>query len=204
MEEESTRDKIVSATLEIMKTEGLENLTLRSLGARLHMHHTAIYRYFATKDDLLSAVFVRLAASILYEAADTTIEPRARLRQLCFGLRGMFHTYPSLAPAVVLTAGTLPQAQSFQLQIVGMLRELGVAESNVARCYQALETHVIGGSYYDFTSAPDHLSQRRARYRSANDASLDEKSRRDSDIDALNEATFIWVLDLILDGAVAN
>ena len=116
----------------------------------------------------------------------------------------MFHSYPSLARAVVVTAGSLPQAQAFQVQIVGMLREMGVAESDLARSYQALETHVIGGSYYDYTSAPDHLSQRRARYREANDVSLDQFARKDSDIDDLNETTFMWVLDLILDGAVRN
>ena len=168
------------------------------------MHHTALYRYFSTKDDLLSAVFVRLAEGILHDTAASSAPPRERLRQLCSGLRGMFHSYPSLAPAVVVTAGSLPQAQAFQVQIVGMLREMGVAESDLARSYQALETHEIGGSYYDYTSAPDHLSQRRTRYREANDVSLDQFARKDSDIDDLNETTFMWVLDLILDGAVRN
>ena len=42
------------------------------------------------------------------------------------------------------------------------------------------------------------------RYREANDESLDQFSRKDVDIDALNEATFTWVLDLILDGAVRH
>ncbi len=168
------------------------------------MHHTALYRYFSTKDDLLSAVFVRLSEGILHDTAASSAPLRERLRQLCSGLRGMFHSYPSLAPAVVVTAGSLPQAQAFQVQIVGMLREMGVAESDLVRSYQALETHVIGGSYYDYTSAPDHLSQRRTRYREANDGSLDQFSRKDADIDALNEATFAWVLDLILDGAIRH
>ena len=156
------------------------------------------------KTIFLSAVFVRLAEGILHDTAASSAPPRERLRQLCSGLRGMFHSYPSLARAVVVTAGSLPQAQAFQVQIVGMLREMGVAESDLARSYQALETHVSGGSYYDYTSAPDHLSQRRTRYREANDVSLDQFARKDSDIDDLNETTFMWVLDLILDGAVRN
>ena len=150
------------------------------------MHHTALYRYFSTKDDLLSAVFVRLAEGILHDT-------KGRLLSCAMGNL-----------IVLVTAGSLPQAQAFQVQIVGMLREMGVAESDLARSYQALETHVIGGSYYDYTSAPDHLSQRRTRYREANDVSLDQFARKDSDIDDLNETTFMWVLDLILDGAVRN
>lgn len=202
VESVGARERLIDAAIESIQAEGLQHLTLRSLGASVHMHHTAIYRYFATKDALLAAVFVRLAEGILQQAASDDSAPSDRVRALCTGLRGMFHSYPGLVAAVVTTAGTLPHAQTFQSQVLSMLRDMGVADLDLATWYQALETHVIGSSYYDFAGAPAHLEQRRQRYRTSADVCLDDNARTIDDIDALNERAFMWALNALLDAAV--
>ena len=184
-----------------MDEHGLDRLTLRSLGASVHMHHTAIYRYFATKDDLLAAIFTAYAGDLLEKSARDPRPAGDRLRALCLGLRQTFREHSQLVPAVVMAGGSLPHANEFQGQVLAMLREMGVPEERLARTYQALETHVIGSSYYDFAASPHHLDQRRVRYRATTDAALDLHCRRTEDIDAMNEDAFSWVLDRMLDAA---
>ena len=52
-----TRNLILYAALELLKQEGLENLSLRELARRVDYSPAAIYEYFADKDALLTALF---------------------------------------------------------------------------------------------------------------------------------------------------
>ena len=66
-----TRDAIVAAARDLIRADGLEQLSLRRLGGELGVSATALYAHIDTKEDLLRAVaageFERLVAS--YEGA---------------------------------------------------------------------------------------------------------------------------------------
>jgi len=89
---------ILSATKEICVEEGIGQLTMRRLAARLGVTPPAIYRHFRDKDDLIQALVHDANRSLgtYLRAALKGTTPRARLllvaeRYLAFALREPLH-----------------------------------------------------------------------------------------------------------------
>ncbi|NIB42457.1 TetR/AcrR family transcriptional regulator [Pseudomaricurvus alkylphenolicus] len=76
------REALVDKALEILASDGVDNISLRSVAKAVGVSHTSTYRHFANKDGLLTAVatagFLDLAAEIeeAYGTAATLQEQR--------------------------------------------------------------------------------------------------------------------------------
>lgn len=67
----TTQQRIVAAALELLKRDGLNNLSLRKLAAELHMQAPALYWHFKNKE-----VLVDYMAEAILEKEFKDIEPR--------------------------------------------------------------------------------------------------------------------------------
>jgi AcrR family transcriptional regulator len=56
----STREQILDVALELFTTEGFENTSLREIAERMGFSKAALYYHFASKDDILLALHLRL------------------------------------------------------------------------------------------------------------------------------------------------
>ncbi len=56
-EQAGTRANILAAALALAQEEGWPGVTMRKIAGRIDYTHAALYAYFATKDDLLLALF---------------------------------------------------------------------------------------------------------------------------------------------------
>lgn len=54
-----TKDDILSAGIKLIETEGFDRLTLSSLASELGVKKPSIYHYFASKDEIISELYVR-------------------------------------------------------------------------------------------------------------------------------------------------
>lgn len=97
-----TRDLILDAAGEVAE-QGFDALTLRAVAARLEAAPMALYRYFATKDDLVNALLDRVLGHFVPEAStDDWVDDLRRftrahrrvLDQHPWALAGLF-THPS-------------------------------------------------------------------------------------------------------------
>jgi AcrR family transcriptional regulator len=61
---------IVDAALEILRTEGLEAVTMRRVAAALNTGPASLYVYIAGRDELCEAMLVRVTDSITVESPD--------------------------------------------------------------------------------------------------------------------------------------
>lgn len=61
-EPQSTRDRILDAALDLFIEKGYEGTSLRELAERLGFTKAALYYHFASKDDILMALHMRLHA----------------------------------------------------------------------------------------------------------------------------------------------
>lgn len=70
----STKDKIVQATIEWIKTNGYESLSMRKLAAQIGMTTGALYKYFQNKETLFYQVSIKLSQRV---AEKLTTDPSA-------------------------------------------------------------------------------------------------------------------------------
>src|SRR6478672_5502572 len=75
--EQLTRERIVAEAIRLLDEEGLEALSMRSLGQRLGAGATSLYRHVASKDELIELV----ADEVYGEMEVPTISDPAEWRQ---------------------------------------------------------------------------------------------------------------------------
>jgi AcrR family transcriptional regulator len=95
--------RLVRAAVEIVDKEGLEGLTIQSVIARTGLSLRAFYQRFASKDDLLVAVFeegIRGAAEVTRAQIADLEDPVERLRAI---VAGMFPTSGSSAVLAMMS-----------------------------------------------------------------------------------------------------
>lgn len=193
-----TQAEIIRAAREYVEANGAGDLTLRVLGEQLGMHHTAMYRHFKNKDELLAAVFLQLSGDLLTQNAGIK-DPKKRLLALGLEMRKVQARYPELSASLATSSGGGEVGAALQQRILDCLRQMGVSEKNIAVRYQAIESFVNGASYYDFAGAPTHIETRRSRHRGVGDPALDSSTRTDADTERLTEEAFAWGLSALLE-----
>lgn len=97
-EKSETRDKILDAARELFVTEGFEGVSMRKVAEMIEYSPTAIYLYFADKNELFRELchqdYARLAG--VFQSAAMSTDPVERLKQIGaiyveFGTRYPYH-----------------------------------------------------------------------------------------------------------------
>lgn len=106
-----TRERSIRAALDVVREEGVQELTTRAIARRSGLTQPAIYRYFAGKDALVSEVLGEIR-SLFYERLERTSEvrdPEARLMAALGAFRDFAMDEPRLYDALFLqTADSVP------------------------------------------------------------------------------------------------
>lgn len=196
-----TRQAMINATLDLLDESGLQSITLQTLGDRLGMHPTSMYRYFTNVEDLLGASLASLLDD-LGAGLQLPDEPRDRLAAIALAVRALFHRRPGAAALLVSEAGEELVAPALVTPVLESLRAMGIAEPQVAIAYQAFETHVLGTTLFDFAGAPNHLESRGRRHLAVGDDALDRASDSAAAVDKVNEEAYLLGLEALLDRLV--
>lgn len=80
---ETVRQNLLKGAAELLKVVGPDELSLRRLAKSLDISHTKVYRYFDSKDSLLTAIQISALHELraqLRENDDATATPMARMR----------------------------------------------------------------------------------------------------------------------------
>lgn len=91
-----SRDQVVDAALEVLRDEGLERVSFRAVSARLGVNPMALYTYVGAKDDLLAAMFDRIAGMPVELLRDRTRPPLERLADFYVAARLLLIEYADL------------------------------------------------------------------------------------------------------------
>jgi AcrR family transcriptional regulator len=132
-----TPERIVDASLELLDKQGVARFSLPKLGRALGADPTAVYRHFASKDDLVLAI-----ADRLIEEAMAGMEPRACWADTVIEgirrLRAVYLAHPAAASlsASRTTAGP-GEMQAVNL-LIGAVLEAGFEGAEAVRIYRAL------------------------------------------------------------------
>jgi AcrR family transcriptional regulator len=98
------RKRILAAALEQVEVEGLENLAIRSLAAKLNLAPTALYRYFESLSDLEYAVAEEVRFQLL------------EVMQKVIGRKGPAHSIRVISETYLRFAEERPRAFALYLK----------------------------------------------------------------------------------------
>lgn len=194
-----THNEVIEAALELVARHGLEDWSLRDLGAALGVGHTSVYTHFKDKKDLILAMVAHAAEGVTSPDFPDDAGPRTRLCVMALGARALFASYPRLAPALLQAAGSEHATHDFSRALVAELARAGLEGQRIVLAFRILESYLMGASVFDFGGAPEHLSSRAARHR-AIDPAVFESASTESAVAELNDEAFMKGFEFLLDG----
>lgn len=198
-----SRDDFVAAAIRYVDEHGMAALTLRALGDALGVAHTAVYRHFRDKDELVVAMKDAIVGEVTTRAQMLGTSPRERLIETLGALWETCQRHPHVVVAMIDMSAAAPRADDLARLIIAELEALGLEDVELTRCFQLLESFVIGTQAFDLGGAPDHLELRRQRHRSLGHRAFEPMTRTCAGVAANNEAAFRMGLELLVDGCVA-
>ena len=88
-----SRNRIVETAVEILDTEGEQDLTFRALNTRLSTGAGAIYHHIANKNELLAAATDQVVSQVLAQI-DGDADPARALRAISLGIFDAIGAHP--------------------------------------------------------------------------------------------------------------
>lgn len=189
----TTSETLARAALAFIDEHGVDALTIRALGQEVGMHHTAVYRHYRSKNELLRAVLAIVIGDAFAQAGPLPTDPHERLIALVTGLRSALHSHPAVTTAYLLPVETLADSQAvaqLQRMAVQSLRELGLTGRDLLVRYQMLESYALGACVFDFGGAPEHITSRRRRHGMVADPDVSSLAADDAGVEAVTESAF--------------
>jgi TetR/AcrR family transcriptional regulator, tetracycline repressor protein len=156
-----THERIVEAASELIAQEGFGGLSMRKLGDRLGCAAMSLYRYFATKEELLSALADRLMAEV--ELPDSGIAWEARIIDYLVKVEQLFQRHPELAEIAAHQHLNSTAAFSGVEMVVGALRQAGLDSEQAISAWYALTFFTAGFAQRRAIEHRDRDSGRRRR-----------------------------------------
>jgi len=193
-------EQIIVAAMQFIEKEGVAALTMRALGRELGVDPSVVYRHFVDKSDLLAALGSALLNEIDLAYAMSATSPRERLKLAVCEVRRVMQAKP-VTGLILANSGNNPSGTQVEIVhwSVQQLREIGLTGVNLVVGYQILEGFVLGMTSYDISSQPNPLEVRRQWFRQAEITEFDDISHSTDEIAAINEKTFQFGLNAILD-----
>ncbi|MGO0060433.1 TetR/AcrR family transcriptional regulator [Brevibacillus fluminis] len=109
-----TKDKILQTTLELVKREGFEGVTVRKIAAESGTNLSLVNYYFGSKDKLISEAIKVLLSSFqsTFEILDdATLAPKKRLKRFLLQYVGVIQQYPELVSRIFAIGGAVFASQ---------------------------------------------------------------------------------------------
>ena len=197
---EHTHEEFVDAAIRIVDAEGLDALTARRLGKEVGVSYTAIYTYFATRENLMGALVDRVSAEVISGVVPRGESARDQLVAIALSARRALARHPQLAAVFASAASDAQQGNVATLYAVGLLEQAGLSGRDLVNAYRMIESYVFGASIFDFGAAPEHLAIRRRRYAFTGHPDFKAVAKSDKAIGEHNDEAFERGFEILLDG----
>jgi AcrR family transcriptional regulator len=139
-----TRERVVSAAIELADRDGIESLSMRKLAQELGVEAMSLYTHVRNKDDLLSSLADAVISQIPISVDG--VDWRASLRQLVLTARTVMLRHPWAPRTIEAQSAPGPGFLRYVNAFLGVLREGGFS---VAEAHHAL--HILGSRGLGYT-----------------------------------------------------
>jgi AcrR family transcriptional regulator len=144
-----SRDKIAVAALAVIDRDGLEALSMRSLGRELGVSAMSLYNHVADRVGLESLVAEAVMAGIDLTPGAMAAEPGEEVRRLMFAMREALKAHPAAIP-LILTRPTTSEAALAPIEaLLEALNGAGFTGLELLRAYRTLFAFLVGFAQAD-------------------------------------------------------
>lgn len=155
-----SRDRVLTAALDLVDEEGLSALSMRRLGARLGVEAMALYRYAEGKDALLDGLVEALYLELVERLSassppDSSAPPhpaawRSELHRIARAMYEVCLTHPQVVPLLATRMLAVPLARrplavlKEHERVLALLRDAGLGPDRTAAVFHAFTSWVLG------------------------------------------------------------
>lgn len=159
------RERIVEAALSSIEADGVEQMTMRSLGRDLGVEAMALYRYVSGREDLLEAVVSHLLDGLLQrvEAAETS-SWQQYLQHVAHEVRSVAMENPAAFPLIVsrhpATPWLRPPLRDIQIveHLLATLAAQGFTDDQAVDTYKAFTSLLVGSLLLEVSTRVENVS----------------------------------------------
>jgi len=121
-----SREAIVAAAVNLLRTEGLEHLTMRKLAAALDTGAGSLYVYFRSVEHLYATLLDELLGEVDLSQAGSDLPWQDRIAGIVASYTAVLFAYPSIARLSVFTRPSGPNSLGVLETLLTLLLEGGV------------------------------------------------------------------------------
>jgi len=122
--------------------DGLESLTMRSLGLRLGVEAMSLYNHVANKDDLLDGMVDLMVSEIDLPA--NAVDWKEAMRRRAISAQAVFSRHPWASGLIDSRESSGPARLRYFDWVVGTLRRAGFTLEMAARAFSVLDSYIYG------------------------------------------------------------
>ena len=138
-----SRDRIVSAAIEIMDESGLASLSMDRLGRRLSVTDMALYKHVLSKDELLSLMLDALVSGLPPMPAGSAEET---LRAFGWGLWTICRAHPQVLPLLSARPLSSPTVRAAAADAQVKLVAAGCSDAVASGALFSLAAYTLGAA----------------------------------------------------------
>lgn len=137
-----TRERVMRAALQIADEQGLDALTMRSLGAALGVQAMSLYNHVSNKDDLLDGMVDLVVGEI--EVPSLADPWKVAMRKRAWSAHEVLLRHPWACGLLMSRVNAGPATLRYVDATIGCLRAAGFSLPKVDAAWNALDSFVYG------------------------------------------------------------
>ena len=148
-----TRERIIDAAVALADSGGIDELSMRKLGAGLGVEAMSLYNHVENKDDILDGMIDHVFRLIPLPGADS--DWRASIRETALLALAQFVEHPWMVN-LLMQRGTYGQSSlGFMDRVLGLFRNAGFSDEDAHHAWQMLASHTMGYAFQQASSEHD-------------------------------------------------
>ena len=147
-----TRDRIIDAAVAFADENGVDELSMRKLGAELGVEAMSLYNHVENKDDIFDGMIDQVFAAIPLPEADD--DWRASIRGIALQAMDQFTIHAWVVNLLMQRGHFGNSSLLFMDRVLGMLRTAGFSDEDAHHAWQMLASHTMGYAFQQASGGP--------------------------------------------------
>lgn len=208
-----TRDRIITAAIEILDAEGLDAVSTRRVAETLQTGSASLYAHIASRDELIELMYDRIAADIEVPEPDPA-RWQEQLRAYARNAQRVWAAHADIARASLGSIPTGPNRLDVAERVLAILVAAGLSEQAAAWTIDRLQIYIDADAYEGWLhtarakaglSAEEYIGSIREYYRQLPPQRFPRIALlADTMMSGDGDERFEFGLDLLIDGLASH